>query len=97
MYFLLSKNHFSTQLPYHPRSFSSIPHFVQLHIVPHDVHTLPETSILIGLHFTVLYESLQRTPFENDSVVILGNIVEHLRIADEISNVNPVTVTVRLL
>ncbi len=82
--------------PDFPRGCPLVPHPVEFGVVSQGVHRFPETGVTEGVHLAVPCQTFQRTPFEDTGVIAARNIVEHFRLADEISGVDPVAVSVGL-
>lgn len=95
--FILKHKLSGSFLPDFPGSLAGVPQVVQLRIVAQGVHRFPEARVTVGVHLAVLGEVFQRGTFEDGRIIVGGNVVEHFRLANEITRIDPVAVAVRLL
>ena len=92
--FFLSSERFIV-LPCFPGSLSGVPEVVEFFVVAEHIHGFPEPCMLVGMHFSVGSQVLQRLLFKGYVIPTGRNIVEHFRFANEESYVNPSAVTIR--
>ena len=82
-------------MPCFPGSLSGVPEVVEFFVVAEHIHGFPESCMLVGMHFSVGSQVLQRLLFKGYVIPTGRNIVEHFRFANEESYVNPSAVTIR--
>src|SRR5947209_7812384 len=82
-------------MPALPRCRALVPQAVEIDLVPHGVHSVPEALVLVRDELLVLGQALERLALKDR--VVVRDVVEDGRLGDEISAVDPPAVAPRLL